>query len=64
MQQNESLHENLNALVDAEEQPCVLETRVRHECNRFTDDMRKTVLRLQAESNVPASKCSFVISNV
>ena len=37
------------------------ETRVKHESNRFTDEIRKTVLQLQAEANVPASKCAAVI---
>ena len=37
------------------------ETRVKHESNRFTDEIRKTVLQIQAEANVPASKCAPVI---
>ncbi|GFR88917.1 jerky protein [Elysia marginata] len=33
-------------------------------CNRFSSDMRKTILALQGEGNVAASKCSTVIKIV
>ena len=32
--------------------------------NRFNDNLRKTVMQLQSECNVPASKCASVIKVV
>ena len=53
----QQLPEELNA-------KCAAETRVRHENNRFSDEIRKTVLQLQGEANIPASRCSAVIKIV
>ena len=65
-QENERLHENICALTEElSHKDCrPFETRVKHDCNRFSDEIRKTVLRLQGEANVPASMCSAVISIV
>ena len=35
-----------------------------HENNRFSDDLRKTVMQLQSDCNVPASQCSSVVKCV
>ena len=53
------VQENLALL--QEDRPVTIQTTVPRENNRFSDEIRRTVLTLQAEGNVPATRCADVI---
>ena len=60
----ESLRLLTQQLTEEVDKVNVAQTRVKHENNRFSDAVRKTVLELQGDANVPASRCSAVIKIV
>ena len=63
-------NERLKGVIQALEEEVVMatgrltETRVKHESNQFTDEIRQTVLQLQADANISASRCATVIKIV
>lgn len=49
------------ANLEISESPKVIQTRIPEQCNRFNDDVRKTIIALITESNLPSTKCQTVI---
>lgn len=68
LEENGNLKEQIQHLLAAQnenDEPAVQQPVTRlSDKNRFSDDVRRTVLELQGEGNVAASKCNFIIRTV